>query len=180
MKGVASWIWVVGSVLFGLILLFAGYVLITGQLQTGTDRMILGEVSNLQVEVKRVCVSEGIGAIRTYEISLPESIKAIYAARSEYSPPPDKVSVLISNRESGSGSYLCYQLASNENNLPKKCWNFSCSLNFTYIGTPTMKRTITSEIARILGNTPIYTYKLHISKTSEHSVLVEAESVIRK
>ena len=180
MKGIASWIWVIGSVLFSLILLFAGYVLISGHLQTGTDRLVLGEVSNLKVELDRVCVSEGIGAVRTYEISLPESVKAVYAARSEYSPPPDKVSVLVSNRESGAGDYLCFQLSSNENNLPKKCWKFSCNLNFTYIGTPTMKKTITSEIAKILGNTPVYTYNLHILKTGEHAILVEAESMIRK
>lgn len=180
MKGVASWIWIIGSVLFGIILLYAGYILISKQIDVGAERLILGEVSNLEEELKRICMSEGIGAVRTYDITLPGSVKAIYAARSEYSPPPDKVSVLVSNRESGSGDYLCFQLASNENNLPKKCWKFLCTLNFTYIGTPTMKKTIASEISRLLGNTPVYSYRLHISKTGEHAVLVEAEPAIRK
>jgi hypothetical protein len=179
-KGIASWIWVIGSVLFGLVIFYAGYVLISGQINGSANNMMLGQVSNLKVELNRICISGGIGSETTKEVSLPESIKAVYAARSERSPPPDKVSVLISNKESYSGNYLCYQLANVETNVPERCWNVSCTVNFTYIGTPTMKKTLTSVLSGLMGNTPVYNYQLYITKTGEHSLTVSAEPIIKK
>jgi hypothetical protein len=180
MKGIASWIWVIGSVIFGMLLFYAGYVLISGQINGSGDSLMLGEISNLEVELDRLCVSEGIGAQKTRDISLPESVKAVYIARSEYSPPPDKVSALISNADSGIGNYLCYQLSATEANIPKKCWNISCTINFTYLGTPTQKKTLVSMLAGLTGKTPIYNYRLTIMKTGEHNLTVSAETILKR
>lgn len=180
MKGIASWIWVIGSVLFGIILFYAGYVLISGQMSGAAESITTTQISGLNVELRRICISEGIGAYRTYEISLPESVKAVYIAKSKYSPAPDKVSALITDKEAAVGNYLCYQLSSNEANLPQACWNYSCSVNFTYIGTPTMKKTLASVLAHLTGRDPVYSYRLHLTKTGEHAVLVTAEPILKK
>ncbi|MBN2094657.1 MAG: hypothetical protein JW727_01285 [Candidatus Aenigmarchaeota archaeon] len=178
-KGMASWIWVVGSVLFGLMIFFAGYVLISGQIQSVSDRLILDEVTNLQNSLRSMCVSKGTGAYEIYDISLPENIKAVYVAKADMIPAPDKVSVMISENKSAIGNFFCYQLAYTDTNLPKKCWESRCDLNFTYIGTPSMKTTLSSRIARIMGSNPTYNYRLSINKTGEHSVLVTAETLIK-
>lgn len=185
MKGMASWIWIIGSVLFGMVLFYGGYVLISSQINSSADSLMFGEVSNLEVELSRVCVSEGVGAQKTHDISLPESVKAVYVARSEYSPPPDKVSVLISDKDSALGTYLCYQLSATEANIPKKCWSlqsgsFNCTVNFTYIGTPTQKNTLAGMLAKLTGNSPVYNYRLTIAKTGEHNLTVSAETLLKK
>jgi hypothetical protein len=179
-KGIASWIWIIGSVLFGLIIFYAGYVLISGQINNSANSLMLESVSSLNSELKRICVSGGIGSESTKDITLPASVKAVYIAKSQYSPPPDKVSVMISNKDTAAGTYLCYQLSDTENNLPKKCWNLSCTANFTYIGTPTMKKTLSTFLSQIMGSTPAYNYRLYITKTGEHNITVSAEPIIKK
>jgi hypothetical protein len=178
-KGMASWIWVIGSVIFGLIIFYAGYTLIGSMMKTGADEMLQSELSDLHAALRRSCVSEGAGSRTTHEISIPERVKAVYIAKSNRSPPPDKVSTLISDRETSAGNYLCYQLMSGESNLPKRCWELPCEINMTYVGTPTLKVTLATRLAYLMGERNIFSYRYTITKTGEKKVIALAEPVIK-
>lgn len=175
MKGVATWVLIVGSVVFGIMIFAASSSLIIKQVENIERQMIIDNIADLYNLLKLVCINEGIGAQRFYEIDLPENVRAVYVSKSEYSEPPDKVSVLISDRESTVGNYFCYQLW--EENLPK-CRELMCDLNFTYIGTPSLKSDLPTLISRILSKKPVYKYNLQIRKLKDWFLLVEAEQVI--
>ncbi|MCK4429386.1 MAG: hypothetical protein KAU95_03355 [Candidatus Aenigmarchaeota archaeon] len=175
MKGVATWVLIVGNILFGIVIFIAGSNLIVEQVENTGRQLTVDNVAYLYSKLKLVCLSEGIGAQRFYEITLPENVRAVYVSKSEYSEPPDKVSVLISDKESAVGNYFCYQLW--DENLPK-CRKLLCDLNFTYIGTPSLKNDLPTLIARILSGQPEYKYNLHVRKLKDWFLLVEAEQVI--
>lgn len=178
-KGIASWVWVIGGVIFGMVIFLSGYSLLGGMMGNASDDLMRTEISEFTAALEGVCVSESKGAIKVKELSLSEDIKAVYIAASEISPAPDKVSTLISDGESAVGGYLCYQLTDSESNLPRECWEIPCEVNMTYMGTPTLKPTLASRLASLLGERTTYHYRVKITKTGEKAVLVEAETILQ-
>ena len=175
MKGVATWVLIVGNIIFGIVIFLAGSNMIVEQVENTGRQLTVDNIAYLHDKLKLTCINEGVGAQKFYEITLPENVRVIYVSKSEYSEPPDKVSVLISNKESEVGNYFCYQLW--DENLPK-CRKLLCELNFTYIGTPSLKNDLPTLIARLLSENPTYKYNLHVRKVKAWSLVVEAEQVI--
>ncbi|MGC9310432.1 MAG: hypothetical protein ACP5E4_01775 [Candidatus Aenigmatarchaeota archaeon] len=175
----ASWIWVIGSILFGMIILYAGYSLMGRQVGVSSDSFLMAEISGLEAALERVCVSEGVGARDIRDISLPENVRAVYISNSAQKPPPDSVSSMISGKDTAVGNYLCFQLTDYDENIPKYCWELSCRVNLTYIGTPTLKKTLASRLSELMGGKRIYRYRITLTKTGEETVRAAAEPVLK-
>lgn len=176
-KGVSAWIFIIASIVFGIIIFTASASIIAKQIENANRQTIADNIADLYNTLKMVCINEGVGSQSYYEIDLPENVRAVYVSKSEYAEPPDKVSVLISNKESSVGNYFCYQLW--DENLPK-CRKLLCNLNFTYIGSPSLKNDLPTLISRIVGGTPVYKYRLRIRKLKDWFLIVEAKQIIKE
>ncbi|MEM7827046.1 MAG: hypothetical protein QXQ40_02370, partial [Candidatus Aenigmatarchaeota archaeon] len=166
MKAIATWIIVIGSILLGISIFFAGVHLIATNLKISEKQGVTQQALGLYEKIQRTCISGGIGETYYYNISLPDVVRAVYIANAE-EEPPDKVSVLISEKSIGTGNYFCLQFF---DELPR-CKKIDCQVNMTYIGSPSLKEDLFSLLAKIAGERPVYNYTIIINKTGYHSVL---------
>jgi hypothetical protein len=176
MKALSAWIWIISSILFGILVLTIGAKLIIGQLQAQQKHNILNQADVLYRKMNDVCSKGGIGELYSLEIGVPEITKAIYVCNETDEYPPDKISEYISKGTSAIGSRLCLQFF--DDNIPK-CLNLPCQSKMTYMGTPSMKSDLPSTIARILGTSPVYKYRVFINKTDDMFLTVKATQIIK-
>ena len=125
---------------------------------------VIGALSDLHGKLKTTCLSGGIGQLYHYKIELPDIVRAVYVTNESEELPPDKVSVLISNRNFTVGNYFCFQFF--DENVPR-CQDIGCQTKFTYIGSPSLKNDLATLIARLKGDEPVYKYYVFINKTDE-------------
>jgi len=175
MKGVAEWIWIVISVILGLITITVGSLLLLRQADVVQKQAILQQFSQLGEEMNRACSKGGVGQTTYLSISLPNSARAIYVANASDESPPDKVSEYITKGRNGIGTYLCIQFF--DENIPR-CEAISCDMIFTYIGTPSLKSTLQTILSSLTGNSPMNSFYLLLNKTDYHLVQTTAVPLI--
>ncbi|MEM5792916.1 MAG: hypothetical protein QXY45_00965 [Candidatus Aenigmatarchaeota archaeon] len=171
MKGLANWIMVIGGLIIGITVFYAGVSLLVKQMRMAQVQTVLEEVQDFHNQLSAVC-RMGLGHKKSYTISLPDNVRAVYVANKSYELPPDKVSVMISNRVMSVGNYTCIQFFNN--NLPV-CEYIGCYANFTYIGSPSMKPSLQTLLASIRGNYPVYVYSVNIEKIGPYFLDVISE-----
>jgi len=171
MKGVASWIMVVGSVMLGIIIFSLGSGLIMKHIKLAEKQGIIEQTIELHQKLKRICISGGLYELYSYEMNIPDSVKAVYVANDSHDLPPDMVSVLISKGNSSTGNHVCIQFF--DEDLPK-CLEIGCNISLTYMGSPSMQKDLPTLIARLIGSPPVYEYRILINKTDEHLVTAKA------
>jgi hypothetical protein len=180
MKGIAAWIWIVSSVLLGIIIVVLGSKLIINQIQVQEKHDILKQTDTFFKKLEDVCIKGGLGEMYGLQMTIPDITKAIYLGNDAEEFPPDKVSVYISEGASAIGSYLCFQFF--DENIPR-CLKLHCQSNMTYIGTPSLKLDLSTNIARILsrlsGTSPVYKYHIVINKTDDNFLTVNATQIIK-
>jgi len=171
MKGMAIWIWIVASTVLGLILFSMGITMILNQMKTSERQSIISQYSFFFSKVTAVCMTGGIGeTYRSFELFIPESTRAIYMANQSDELPPPQVSVYISKQRSAVGNYFCLKFF--DENIPR-CEKISCSVNMTYMGSPSLKSDLFSMISKVISGTPIYKYKTVINKTADKFVTID-------
>jgi len=175
MKGVSAWIFIIISVILGLITISVGAIFILRSADVTEKQIVLQQFSNLGVEISRICLKGGVSQVTYMPISLPESTRAIYVANASDESSPDKVSEYITNGRSGTGTYLCLQFF--DENIPR-CNLVSCDMIFTYVGTPSLKSTLQTILARLSGNSPTNKFYLKINKTDYNLVQTSAIPLI--
>jgi hypothetical protein len=163
MKAVAAWIWVVMSVVLGILVLVFGSTLLLQQFTLTQKQLAIDQFQDFYGKVKTICAEGGIGEIYYYKITIPESMRAIYVANASDTLPPDKVSDYITKSRSAVGNYFCMQFS--DENLPR-CAQIACYSNFTYIGNPSLKPTLQSMLARLGGQSPVYYFLIFVNKTN--------------
>ena len=152
----------------GFIVFFAGVYITIQTIKVNEKQAALDQINTLYEKIQRTCLTGGLGETYYIKISLPESIRAVYIANYEDEEPPDKVSVLISNKAFASGNYFCYQFF----NEPVNCRKIDCLVNMTYMGAPSMKEDLLSLLGKITGQRPTYNYSLVINKTGFYNLTV--------
>jgi len=162
MKGIAEWIWIILSVVLGLMLLVFGSIFILRQSEVSQKQLILEQFSDLGTKMNDICLKGGIGRTAYISVAIPENTRAIYVANESDEAPPDKVSEDITKGRSYIGNYLCLQFF--DENIPR-CGIVSCDMKFTYIGTPSFKSTLQTLLSRLSGNPPVNKFYLQINKT---------------
>lgn len=174
-KGQSEWIWIVISVILGLITIVVGATLLLSQADATAKNSVLQQFSVLQSEMSRICLKGGIGQTTYLSDSVPNSVRAIYVANSSDESPPDLVSDYITKGRSGIGTYLCIQFF--DENIPR-CQAIPCDMIFTYIGTPSQKQTLQIILSTLSGNTPTYNFYMFLNKTDYHLVRTVAVPLI--
>ncbi|MEM7816379.1 MAG: hypothetical protein QXZ20_00530 [Candidatus Aenigmatarchaeota archaeon] len=167
-KGISAWILVIGGIILGMIIFFAGIYISIQTIKINEKQAALEQINTLYEKIERTCLVGGIGETYHYEISLPESIRAVYVANYSDEEPPDKVSVFISEKKVGLGKFFCYQFF----NEAPSCRKLGCNTFMTYMGTPSMKEDLLSLLARVSGERPRYNYTIIINKIDFYNVTV--------
>lgn len=175
MKAVAAWIWIIMSVVLGILVLTFGAILILNQLDLTQKQLALDQFTDFSGKMVRTCVEGGVGETYYYKISIPEKMRAIYVSNFSDQLPPDKVSDLITKVKSAVGSNVCMQFF--DENLPR-CVKIGCLTNFTYIGTPSLQPTLQSLIAKLSGQYPTYYFLVKIQKTDYNYLTANATQTI--
>lgn len=174
MKGIAAWIWIIMSVVLGILVITFGSLLLLNQYDVTQKQLLLSQFQDLNSRVRSVC-NGGVGEVFYYKIAIPENTKAIYVANSSDQAPPDTVSDMITNSQSAVGNYLCMQFY--DENIPI-CSKIDCISSFTYIGNPSLKPTLQNILARMTGQTPQYNFLIRISKTDYNFLTINATQTI--
>ena len=175
MKGLANWIMVIGWVVIGITLFAIGISLITRQIRTAQRQTILEEMQDFHNQLVSVC-NMGLGNKKSYNLALPDNVRAVYVAKNDHELPPDKVSEMITNQNTDVGNYICIQFF--DDNLPI-CQDVGCDVDLTYMGSPSMKSTLQTLIAQLKGNYPIYEYTVEMEKSDEYFINAIAEMGIK-
>lgn len=174
MKGIAAWIWIIASVVLGILVLTFSSILILNQYDLTQKQNVISQFSDFYVKMKDVCTA-GIGDVYFYKLALPEQTRAIYVSNSSDQLPPAKVSEYVTKSQTAVGNYLCLQFF--DENLPR-CGEMSCYSNFTYIGTPSLQPTLQNLVARLTGQTPIYYFLVQINKVDYNYLYVNSTQTI--
>lgn len=166
MKGsVSTWIWILGSVVAGIMVFTATTAIATNQWQLMGKTKGVREFERLLTKTENVC-SEDVGTRDQLRLELPKSVRAIYATRTE-GEPPEIVSQLIEDESQSGGQYLCLQGF----NKDPVCRPLNCKLNATYLGQPSLKLDLMSRVQRLFSQ-PENHYFLNIIKTERKRVKV--------
>jgi hypothetical protein len=175
MKGVAAWIWVIMGVVLGILVLVFGSTLLLQQVTLTQKQLVLGEFQDFSGKLKTICIEGGIGEVYYYKMTIPENTRAMYVTNASDASPPDKVSDYITKSKSAVGNYFCMQFV--DENLPR-CSQISCYSSFTYIGTPSLKPTLQSILARLGGQSPVYDFIVFVNKTDYNFLSSNATQTI--
>jgi len=179
MKGIAAWIWIIGSLILGMMVFVMGSTIFFGQLEARLKQSATDNFYDLTYKIKRTCTEGGLGEVYHYKtFAVPEIVKAVYSANESEQMPPDKVSLYISDGRSASGKYFCINYFGDD--LPI-CQAVDCSIDATYMGMPSAKPSIFGMVARLMSEGSIYkTYKYYvlINKTNTSFVAVKATPII--
>jgi len=175
MKAIAAWIWIIMSVVLGILVLTFGATLLLQQYDVTQKQLSIDQFQDLYTKIKTVCTEGGVGEAYYYQIALSENARAVYASNASDQLPPDQVSDLITKSKSAVGNYICMQFF--DDNIPK-CGSISCYANFTYIGNPSLQITLQSLVARLTGQTPVYNFLILIKKTNFNFLNVNATQTI--
>jgi len=175
MKGIAAWIWIISSVVLGLLVIVIGSTLLMNQYDLTQKQLAVDEFSDFYNKVKTLCAEGGIGEIYYYKISIPENVRAIYVANASDKLPPDTVSQLITKSRSSIGNYLLLQFF--DDTLPKS-GQLDCYVNFTYIGNPSLQPTLQSLVSRLSGKSPVYNFLIFVMKTDYKLLFINATETI--
>jgi len=175
MKGLANWIMIVGSVIIGLVLFSIGASLFISQIRAVQRQGVLEQIQYFHDQLISAC-NMGLGNKRSYSLNLPDNLRAVYAANNTYDPPPDKVSELITDQKAAVGNHTCIQFF--DDNLPI-CQYIGCYANMTYMGSPSMKSTLQTLLARLKGSPPNYEYVVDIEKADEYFINARGKAGIK-
>jgi len=172
LKGdVSMWIWVVGGLIIGASVILFATTMAVGFFKSYQENAMRERYLMLASRIEAVC-SGGEGNMDYFSIAVSDVVRAVYPARNQFERPPEKVSEMISDRETGSGDFLC--LSYFEKNEPS-CKKLKCQIEMEYFGTPSMREDLFTLLAKIRGDYPIYTYSLIIEK-AEGKVYVTREA----
>jgi len=179
MKGIAVWIWIIGSLILGLMVFVMGSTLFFNQLEIRLKQSATDNFDDLSSKILRTCIEGGFGEVYHYKnFPVPEIIRAVYSANDSEQMPPDKVALYISNSRSGTGNYFCINYFGDD--LPR-CKPMSCYIDATYMGTPSAKPNIFSIVTRLVSEGSIYktyNYYVLINKTNTSTVTVTATPLV--
>lgn len=175
LKGVSEWILIIISILLGIFTIAFGAILLLRLNDSTQKELSISQFSQLNNEMNRICLKGGVGQTTFLQVTVPQNTRAIYVANASDEPPPDKVSVYITNKQSHAGTYLCLQFF--DENIPR-CGAVNCDMIFTYIGTPSLQSTLQTIISQLSGGTPTYRYYLLLNKTDFNLVQATAYPII--
>jgi pectate lyase len=176
MKGVANWIMVIGGVIMGIIIFTISISLLINHIKTMKRQTVLGELQDLHDQLTTVC-KMGLGHKKTFYLVLPDTVRAVYVANRSYEPPPDRVSVYISDKVSAVGNHTCIQFF--DDNIPI-CQYIGCDTQLTYMGSPSLKSSLQVLLAQLKGEYPVYEYTVEIEKADEYFLNVKGDMGIKE
>lgn len=174
MVSLSAWIWIMGSVVIATIIIVFGTTMLLS-FQDNQQKLFSIDSYRSFVDRASIVCSQSIGNIDFYSISVPDVVRAIYPAGRLNDQPPDKVSVKITNSETGIGRYICMQFF--DERAPR-CTEFVCNITMTYIGSPSLHNNLADILSKLTGTYPTYGYLLTINKTATKNVTITAEKMV--
>ncbi len=181
MKGIAVWIWIIGSLILGMMVFTMGSTLFFNQLEIRLKQSATDNFDDLASKISRTCIEGGFGEVYYYKnFAVPETVRAVYSSNDKDEMPPDKVSLYITDGLSAVGNYFCINYFGDD--LPR-CKPMSCSIDATYMGAPSEKPNIVGIVARLASEGSAYktyNYQILINKSNTNTVTVTATPLLER
>lgn len=156
----ATWLWIIGGLMIGIAVIGFAVSIFGGMMRSYQENDVIEQVYQLGNRAESVCQG-GFGNLDFMKIELPDFVRAVYPARSGHQKPPDRVAQFITDKEAGSGKYICLSFFGKPE---PRCREISCSINMSYIGSPSLKDDLFSVLSKISGDYPTYKFSLSIEK----------------
>lgn len=155
-----TWIWIIGGLMIGIAVIGFSISIFGSMMRSYQENYVIEQVFRLENRVEIVCHG-GTGNMDFMTIELPDFVRAVYPAKTAKQEPPDRVAQLITDKEIGSGDYICLSFF----DKPKpRCKKIGCKVNMSYIGSPSLKNDLFSILSKISGDYPTYKFSLIIEK----------------
>ncbi|MEM5874474.1 MAG: M28 family peptidase [Candidatus Aenigmatarchaeota archaeon] len=172
MKAISEWFWVIASIIAGLII-FSIVRYNTIQMNIiNEEQRSLSQFDEMKGIINDLCLSFS-GNVRTYTLTLSETIDGIYASKDKHTEfNKDELVKKILNEELSQGRFLCIKVR----NQRLRCDELYCNTSFIYVGSVPEEFSLSALTNRLMGRSPVFIYDLILSKTEEE-VYVTKEKV---
>jgi hypothetical protein len=164
MKGsISIWIWIVGGVIVGLIILTIVSMHFKQISEAMIEKRSLEQYEELRNQIDELCWSFSENK-REYSLSLSKTIKGIYLTEDKYLDINDSEFVdYIINENISSGDFLCIKVEGKRTN----CNKLDCTTYMPYIGSVPTEYSLSALIDEIMGNPKEFKYGLKLKKEGE-------------
>ncbi|MEM5832245.1 MAG: hypothetical protein QXT38_02970 [Candidatus Aenigmatarchaeota archaeon] len=163
MKAISEWFWVIASIIGGLIIFsIVRYHGIQMDI-INEEQKSLSQFEEIKNIINDLCLSIS-GNVRTYTLTLSESIDGIYASKDKYTEfDKDELVKKILNEELSQGRFLCIKVRDNR----LRCEELYCNTSFIYVGSVPEEFSLSALTNRLMGKSHVFIYNLVLSKREE-------------
>jgi len=164
----ATWFYVVGGVVIGLLVFTIAYQLISVSIIQAQKQAALSSFNNFHSKVETVCLGEINNSMLT-KLKIPTQVRVVYVTNDTVKPQ-DKVIDNITDEDTNKDRNLCMQFFDESETL--RCKKLTCNTTLPYMGILPESMDIEVYVRRILGQAPVKEYSLIIMKTKGDEVEV--------
>ena len=164
----ATWFYVVGGIVIGLLVFTIAYHLISVSIIHTKMQDAISSFNSFHSDLETVCLQEINNSMLT-KFKVPEQVRVIYATNDTLNPP-QKVIENITNEDMSQDFYLCLQFFDEPETL--RCKKLTCNTTIPYMGSLPESEDIELFVKRILGQAPVKEYSLILTKTKGDEVEV--------
>ena len=169
----ATWFYVVGGIVLGILVFTIAYNLITVTMIHAQKQTALTNFNNLHTNIETVCLQE-INNSMIVRLQIPLSVRVLYVTDDTKNLLPTVVE-RIKNKEVNTGRNLCMQFV-DEQTL--RCRELTCNTSLPYLGSLPEQEDILIMVKKILGEALVKEYSLSIIKKTEEEVTVTTGKII--
>lgn len=161
MKGTVDvWIWILGGVIAGLLILSIANSYLTQTTRTIAEQRSIEQHDELKTQINELCWSSSENK-KQYTINLNENVLGVYLTKDKYIEYNDTQFIyFILDENVSSGNLLCMKLRDKR----LMCEQLDCNTRMTFLGAVPTEFSLSALIDDIIGNPDSFEYKLNFSK----------------
>ncbi|MCK4729951.1 MAG: transglutaminase domain-containing protein [Candidatus Aenigmarchaeota archaeon] len=161
MKGTVDvWIWILGGVLAGLLILAIANSYLTQTTKTIAEQRSIEQHDELRTQINELCWSSSENK-KQYAIDLNENVLGVYLTEDKYVEYDETQFIdFILDENVSSGNLLCMKIRDKR----LLCEQLDCNARMTFLGSVPTESSLSALIDNIIGNPGSFEYKLSFSK----------------
>ncbi len=161
MRGtIGVWIWIIGGVIAGLLILTIANSYLTQTTRTIAEQRAIEQHDELRTQINELCWSSSENK-KQYSVNLNENVLGIYLTKDKYEEYNEiQLIDFILEEEVSSGNLLCMKLRDKR----LMCEQLDCNSRMVFLGAVPTESSLSALIDNIIGNPNSFEYKLNFSK----------------
>lgn len=167
MKAISYWLWIVGSVILGLLIFAAGYKYLSATSEKNAELESIESFEGLVNTVNDLCW-EVVGNKRIEKLVVYENVQGIYASNDKSKRyTAEELLQKVEASEISEGEYLCIQI---KNKRPM-CKELECNASLPFLGYNEKNLGFQAIFNRLTGRGNKAEYNLELEKESDKVVV---------